>query len=444
MDSLFGSREEDRRRYQPLAERMRPASLDEIAGQEQAVGPGTFLRSMIEKDSIPSLLLFGPPGCGKTTIATVIAHVTKSIFVTLNATESGTKEIRKAAEDARRNLYYYGKRTLFFIDEIHRFNKGQQDIFLPYVENGTFVLIGATTENPYFEVNPPLLSRLRLIRLMPLKEVSLLKILRRALTDNERGLGHFHYQAEDSVLTYIAACSGGDSRISLNILEQAASLLPEGGMLTKEEVRQTAGDPVLRYDKQRDFHYDITSAFIKSMRGSDPDGALHYLARMIEGGEPPSFIARRIMICAAEDVGLADPQALSVAVAAAQAAEMIGFPEGRIPLAEAVLYICLADKSNSSIRGIDAAQKEVRSRADWSIPDTLRDAHYQGASRMGIGIGYRYPHDYGGWVPQQYLPDELKDRIYYRPGAGEKGKGLLRQWMERRSPRQKGDREIDE
>lgn len=431
MDSLFDAPAAERKRFAPLAERLRPTRLSEVYGQEAAVGAGTFLARMIERDTIPSLLFFGPPGCGKTTIASVIAEMTRSRFIKLNATAGGIKEIRDVVEKAKEELDFYGRRTIIFIDEIHRFNKGQQDVLLPYVEDGTFVLMGATTENPYFEINGPLLSRLRLIRLASLSEAALLSILRRGLADEERGLGKFHYSASDEVLASIGNLAGGDARRALNLLEQAASLLPAGAELTAEVLAKVAGGPQARYDKSGDFHYDIVSAFIKSMRGSDPEAALHYMARMIEGGEKPSFISRRIMICAAEDVGLADPEALRLAVAAAQAAEMVGFPEGRIPLAEAVLYICLAPKSNSAINGIDAALSEVRKRGVFSIPQYLKDAHYSGAAKLGQGIGYKYPHAYGGWVPQQYLPDELAGKTaYYVPGGNGKEAALAARWKD--------------
>lgn len=440
MDSLFDAPQTERRQFAPLADRMRPRDLSEICGQEAAVGKGTFLYQMIERDTLPSLLLFGPPGCGKTTIASVVAQMTKSRFIKMNATAGGIREVRDVVEKAKEEMNYYGRRTIVFIDEIHRFNKGQQDVLLPYVEDGTFVLIGATTENPYFEINGPLLSRLRLIRLAPLDEAALVAILKRALTDRERGLGQYGCRADDRVLAEIGQFAGGDARMALNLLEQTAAMVPMGGTITKEALRRVAGEHLSLYDKSGDYHYDIVSAFIKSMRGSDPDAALHYMARMIAGGEKPSFISRRIMICAAEDVGLADPQALQVAVAAAQAAEMVGFPEGRIPLAEAVVYICLAPKSNSAINGIDAASAEVRRRNSWSIPQYLKDAHYSGAAKLGQGIGYKYPHDYGGWVEQQYLPDELKDAVYYKPVENGKEKELSRQWKIRRH-RDEEDRE---
>lgn len=303
MDSLFDYDNGKSVSYAPLADRMRPERLEDILGQEGAVGKNSFLYRMIERDTIPSILLFGPPGCGKTTIASVIAKMTHSHFVKLNATASGTKDIRDVVSHAKEELSYYRRRTIVFIDEIHRFNKGQQDLLLPYVEDGTIILIGATTENPYFEINRPLLSRVRLIRLQALPESAEIEILRRALTDKVKGLGNYGYQASDDVLRTISSYASGDIRMALNLLEQASSLLPMKGTLTDREIKEVAGDHASVYDKNSDYHYDIVSAFIKSMRGSDPDGALHYLARMIDGGEKTSFISRRIMICAAEDVG---------------------------------------------------------------------------------------------------------------------------------------------
>lgn len=436
MDSLFDYDNGKPVSYAPLADRMRPERLEDILGQEGAVGKNSFLYRMIERDTIPSILLFGPPGCGKTTIASVIAKMTHSHFVKLNATASGTKDIRDVVSHAKEELSYYRRRTIVFIDEIHRFNKGQQDLLLPYVEDGTIILIGATTENPYFEINRPLLSRVRLIRLHALPESAEIEILRRALTDKVKGLGNYGYQASDDVLRTISSYASGDIRMALNLLEQASSLLPMKGTLTDREIKEVAGDHASVYDKNSDYHYDIVSAFIKSMRGSDPDGALHYLARMIDGGEKTSFISRRIMICAAEDVGLADPRALQVAVAAAQASEMVGLPEARIPLAEAVLYICLAPKSNSAAMGIDNALAEVKTRSDWSIPDYLKDAHYSGAHEMGHGNGYLYPHDFGGWVDQQYIPDELKGHVYYKPVRNGEEASLSHRWEERTNKKQ--------
>lgn len=430
MDSLFDYNNGGINVYAPLADRMRPETLDGIYGQESAVGKNSFLYKMIQKDMVPSILLFGPPGCGKTTIASVIAKMTRSNFVKLNATASGTKDIREIVVKAKNDISYYNKRTIVFIDEIHRFNKGQQDLLLPYVENGTIVLIGATTENPYFEINRPLLSRIRLIHLNALSVDSEIRILRHALEDKEKGLGNSNYKVSDDVLKIISSYSSGDIRIALNLLEQATSLLPLNGELTEREVAEVAGEHLSVYDKNSDYHYDIISAFIKSMRGSDPDAALHYLARLIEGGEKLSFISRRIMICAAEDVGLADPQALVIATSAAQASEMIGYPEARILLAEAVIYICLAPKSNSAIMGIDKAISEVKTRNNWTIPNWLKDAHYSGAHELGHGNGYLYPHNFGGYVKQQYLPDELTGHVYYHPLSNGRELLLSEKWKD--------------
>ncbi len=432
MDSLFDMSSDEQHSYAPLADRMRPRRLDDIVGQDGAIGRQSFLRRMVEKDTLPSILLFGPPGCGKTTIASVIAEMTKSNFVKVNATASGIKDIRDVVVKAKEELSYYCRRTIVFIDEIHRFNKSQQDVLLPYVEDGTFILIGATTENPYFEINGPLLSRMRLIHLNALNDQAVIAVLKRALTDEKQGLGMHHFHVSDQVLSMIASYASGDTRVALNLLEQTTAMLEDGGELTEKEIQEVAGEQLSVYDKNRDYHYNIVSAFIKSMRGSDPDAALHYLARMIDGGEKPSFISRRIMICAAEDVGLADPRALQVAVSAAQAAEMVGFPEAQIILAEAVLYICLAPKSNSSCAGIFAAEGEEKTRRDWSIPLHLMDAHYGGAAKMGIGIDYKYPHAFGGWVDQQYLPDELVGHVYYRPVMNGAEAMIAQRWKEMR------------
>ncbi len=419
--------------FRPLAVRMRPRSLDEIYGQERVVGDDSFLAAMIRKDTVPSLLLYGPPGTGKTTIAHVIANMTESHFVTVNATTSGVAELRKVIGEAKQEGTLYGRRTIVFIDEIHRFNKGQQDVLLSYVEDGTIVLIGATTENPFFEVQKALLSRMRLIRLETMSDDAIVKVLRAALEDKERGLGMRKLQADERALQFLAIHANGDARLALNFLEQSTANLKDGAEITKEHLAQTVGDGRLAYDKQGDSHYDIASAFIKSMRGSDPDAALHYLARMIEGGEKPSFIARRIMICASEDVGLADTNALQVATAAAQAAEMVGFPEARIILAHAVLYISLAPKSNSVISAIDAAQTKIRAGTIGQVPPHLRDSHYSGAEKMGHGKGYLYAHNYpNSWVKQQYLPDELRTDVYYRPRTNGAETNLVYNWRLRR------------
>jgi putative ATPase len=401
----------------PLAERMRPRSIEEFVGQTAVVGEGRYLRRMIESDSVPSLILFGPPGTGKTTLAKVIAHMTGGKFEQVNAVSAGVADLRKILAAARERQAI-GIRTILFIDEIHRFNKAQQDILLPHVEKGIVTLIGATTENPFFEVNSPLLSRMKIIRLAPLQKDDILKILRAALADEERGLGSSGRVADDEALTMLAEMSGGDARMALNYLEQAASLTRDAAqVISKKEVREVLSEAGRRYDKKGDEHYDVISAFIKSMRGSSPSAALHYLARMIEGGEDLKFIARRIVICAAEDVGNADPQAIQVAMAAASAAQFVGFPEAAIPLAQAVTYIATAPKSNSSCLGIDYALKDVREKDCGRVPPHLRDASYKGAALLGHGRDYQYPHDFPGhFTPQQYLPDVLLGKEYYRPG----------------------------
>ena len=415
MDSLFSFAYEQKK---PLADRMRPEKLSDFVGQERAVGAGSPLRRMIERDMLQSVLFYGPPGTGKTTLATVIANVTGNQFVSINAVSSGVPELRKLISKAQELQRSGMGRTIVFIDEIHRFNKAQQDVLLPYVENGTIVLIGATTENPFFEINSPLLSRMKVIRLEKLTPQHMQQIILRAIADKERGFGG-SFTIEEDALKILADFSAGDARSALNMLEQAEFMLPETGerKITIEVLRSVIGTAMQRYDKKGDQHYDIVSAFIKSMRGSDADAALHYLARMIEGGEDLRFIARRIVICAAEDVGLADPQALVIANAAAQAADFVGWPEAQIPLAEAVCYIANAPKSNASYMGIANARSDVRKKNCGSVPKHLRDAHYPGAKELGHGIDYKYPHSYGGWVQQQYLPDELVGVKYYVPSG---------------------------
>lgn len=419
--------------FEPLAVRMRPRSLDHFFGQEQVVGPGTFLRSMIEEDRVPSLLLYGPSGTGKTTLAKIISELTSSRFVMLNATNVGIGELRATIEEAIRFRNSLQQRTILFLDEIHRFNKSQQDVLLPSVESGQIILIGATTENPFFEVNRPLLSRLRLLTLERLAPSALVSILRRALTDVDYGLGKKDLSATDELLEDIGRFVDGDARMALNVLEQVGAMVRPHEEITIEVVEKVLGRRVYRYDKKGDNHYDVISAFIKSMRGSDPDAVLYYLARMIEAGEDPVFIARRIIICAAEDVGLADPQALVVANAAAQAAHMVGFPEARIILSEAALYIALAPKSNSAYVGIDAAIQAVRHKEQGEVPKHLRDAHYGGAKQLGHGVGYRYVHDYPkGYVDQQYLPDALVNDRYYTPVDRGCESTFVKDWKDRK------------
>lgn len=431
MDSLFDLAPTNT--YEPLPVRMRPTKLDHLYGQEKAVGKGTFLRAMVEKDTIPSMLFYGPCGTGKTTLAGIIAKMSNSHFVNLNATNAGIGELRTIIEDARKRVRSLQQRTILFLDEIHRFNKSQQDVLLPCVEDGTIILIGATTENPFFEVNRPLLSRLRLITLEALTPKAIGQILRRAITDEEVGLGKRRLQVTDEVLEDVGIFVNGDGRMALNILEQAAAMVPDEGTISIEVLEKVVGRRIYTYDKKGDRHYDTISAFIKSMRGSDVQATVHYLARMIEAGEDPNFIARRIVICAAEDVGLADPQALILANAAAQAAHMVGFPEARIILSEAACYVALAPKSNSAYMAIDAAIADVRHKDCGQVPDHLKDSHYSGASKLGHGKAYKYAHNYpNGYVKQQYLPTPLVDATYYNGIKRGREEQLLNDWEERR------------
>lgn len=431
MDSLFDLTPTNT--YEPLPVRMRPTKLDHLYGQEKAVGKGTFLRAMVEKDTIPSMLFYGPCGTGKTTLAGIIAKMSNSHFVNLNATNAGIGELRTIIEDARKRVRSLQQRTILFLDEIHRFNKSQQDVLLPCVEDGTIILIGATTENPFFEVNRPLLSRLRLITLEALTPKAIGQILRRAITDEEVGLGKRRLQVTDEVLEVVGIFVNGDGRMALNILEQAAAMVPDEGTISIEVLEKVVGRRIYTYDKKGDSHYDTISAFIKSMRGSDVQATVHYLARMIEAGEDPNFIARRIVICAAEDVGLADPQALILANAAAQAAHMVGFPEARIILSEAACYVALAPKSNSAYMAIDAAIADVRHKDCGQVPDHLKDSHYSGASKLGHGKAYKYAHNYpNGYVKQQYLPTPLVDATYYNGIKRGREEQLLNDWEERR------------
>lgn len=404
----------------PLAYRIRPQHLDEIVGQQHILAPDKLLYRMIQTDKVQSLIFYGPPGTGKTTIAQVIANTTHAQFEHINATSAGKKDMEEVISRAKQSLGMYGKKTILFIDEIHRFHKGQQDYLLPFIEDGTIVLIGATTENPYFEVNRALLSRSTLFELKPLEASDIEKLIRKAVYDKERGLGSFHAEILDEACQFVAKAAGGDARIALNAVELAVLSTPKQNdgkiQITLEVVQECMQEKVVRYDKDGDNHYDTLSAFIKSMRGSDPDAAVYYLARMLYAGEDIRIIARRIMICAAEDVGNADPQALQVAAAAAQAVERIGMPEARIPLAQAAIYVASAPKSNSSYLAIDAALENVQKQKIQTIPPHLQDAHYHGASDLNHGIGYQYAHDYPKhYVKQQYLPDEVVGTQFYRP-----------------------------
>lgn len=420
MDLFEETRTENRKKALPLASRMRPRNLDEYIGQGHIVGKGCLLRRAIEADRLSSIIFYGPPGVGKTSLARVIAGTTESKFITISAVTSGISDIKQVLSEARHNLDFFGRRTVLFIDEIHRFNKSQQDALLPSVEDGLVILIGATTENPFFEVNSALISRSRIFKLEHLASEDIEELIELALNDNERGLGEYQAKVTDEALDHFVLMANGDARTALNAIELAVltTEVNEAGIreitlaIAEESIQQKA----LNYDKTGDNHYDIISAFIKSMRGSDPDATLHWLARMIDAGEKPEFIARRIVIAAAEDVGLADPHALQVAVSAADAVHFIGMPEGRIVLSEAALYVASAPKSNAAYLGIDEALADLRGIKFSGVPVHLRDAHYKGAKKLGHGKGYKYPHDYeGAWVEQSYLPEELKFKRYYRP-----------------------------
>ncbi|WP_442945903.1 replication-associated recombination protein A [Nonomuraea sp. LPB2021202275-12-8] len=410
MESLFDAAAEDAT-PQPLAVRMRPRTLDEVIGQRHLLGPGTPLRRLVESEAPMSLFLWGPPGTGKTTLAYVVSNVTKRRFVEISAVSAGVKDVRAAIDNARRELGMSGRQTVLFVDEVHRFNKAQQDALLPAVENRWVTFIGATTENPFFSVISPLLSRSLLLTLESLTDDDIRAVLRRAVSD-ERGLGGRATLAPEA-LDHLVRLAGGDARRSLTYLEAAALLADD---ITVEVVEKAVDKAAVRYDRQGDQHYDVISAFIKSMRGSDADAALHYLARMIEAGEDPRFIARRIVIFASEDVGMADPTCLQTAVAAAQAVQLIGLPEGQINLAHAVIHCALAPKSNAVVKAIGAAIGDVRRGLIGQVPGHLRDAHYPGAAKLGHGDGYKYPHDFDhGLVRQDYAPEQVRDRRYYEP-----------------------------
>ena len=406
---------------QPLAERLRPQELDNYIGQKHLVGEKAILRQMIESGHIASFILWGPPGVGKTTLAKIIANKLDRPFYTLSAVTSGVKDVREVIEKAKQSRFFsQGGNPILFIDEIHRFNKAQQDVLLPYVERGIVTMIGATTENPYFEVNGALISRSSIFELRPLEKTDIKELLLRAVNDTEKGLGSFHAVIEDDALEFLADVSGGDARNALNAIELGVLTTDrsEDGQIhiTLDVASECIQKRVVNYDKKGDNHYDIISAFIKSMRGSDPDAAVFYLAKMLYAGEDVKFIARRIMICASEDVGNADPMALTVAVAAAQAVERIGMPESQIILSQAVTYVASAPKSNSAVNAIFAANDAVRNNKT-TVPTHLQDAHYKGAQKLGHGIGYKYAHDYPDhYVDQQYLPDEIKDARFYEPG----------------------------
>lgn len=411
-DSLFDAAADDAQRATaPLAVRMRPRSLDEVVGQQHLLGPGTPLRRLVDGDASMSLFLWGPPGTGKTTLAYVVSQATRRRFVELSAVNAGVKEVREVLEDARRRLGMTGTQTVLFIDEVHRFSKTQQDALLPAVENRLVTLIAATTENPFFSVISPLLSRSLLLTLEPLTDDDIRDVVQRALVD-ERGFGG-QTTIADAAMDHLVRLAGGDARRALTYLEAAAG---SADAITVEVLERAVDRAAVRYDRDGDQHYDVTSALIKSIRGSDVDAALHYLARMVEAGEDPRFLARRLVISASEDIGLADPTALPTAVAAAEAVALIGMPEARINLAQAVIALALAPKSNAVITGIDAAIADVRRGLVGPVPPHLRDAHYPGAAKIEHGKGYRYPHDFpGGIVAQSYAPEVVADRIYYTP-----------------------------
>ena len=420
MDLFEYMRQQNMKDESPLALRLRPTTLDEVVGQQHIVGKDKLLYRAIKADKLSSIIFYGPPGTGKTTLAKVIANTTSAEFMQINATSAGKKDMEEVVAAAKNNQGMYGKKTILFIDEIHRFNKGQQDYLLPFVEDGTIILIGATTENPYFEVNPALLSRSVIFELKKLSTEDIRTLLLRAVNDTEKGMGSYHAQMDDDALEFLADMANGDARAALTAIELGILTTDrsEDGIIhiTLDVASECIQKRVINYDKTGDNHYDTISAFIKSMRGSDPDAAVYYLARMLYAGEDVKFIARRIMILASEDIGNADPQALQVAVAAAQAVERLGMPEARIVLAQAVTYMASAPKSNSAINAIDKAMRVVQETKTPPVPVHLQDAHYKSAGKLGHGKGYKYAHDYENhYVKQQYLPDGLTGEVFYEP-----------------------------
>ena len=432
MDLFDYVREKNMETEAPLASRLRPVTLEEVVGQQHIIGKDKLLYRAIKADKLSSIIFYGPPGTGKTTLAKVIANTTSAEFTQINATVAGKKDMEEVVKRAKETLGMYQKKTILFVDEIHRFNKGQQDYLLPFVEDGTIILIGATTENPYFEVNGALLSRSSIFELKPLEKEDIKVLLKRAVYDMEKGMGSYQAVIEEEALDFLADIAGGDARSALNAVELGVltTQRSEDGKihLTLDVASECIQKRVVRYDKTGDNHYDTISAFIKSMRGSDPDAAVYYLAKMLYAGEDIKFIARRIMICASEDVGNADPMALTVAVSAAQAVERVGMPEAQIILSQAVLYVATAPKSNSACNAIFAAMDSVKSKKT-TVPVHLQDSHYPGAANMGHGTGYRYAHDYPKhYVAQQYLPDEIKDTRFYE--ASENGhEKEIQAWM---------------
>lgn len=419
MDLFDYMREQKGDKESPLASRLRPTTLEEVVGQQHIIGKDKLLYRAIKADKLGSLIFYGPPGTGKTTLAKVIANTTSADFKQINATIAGKKDMEEVVAQAKNNMGMYGKKTILFVDEIHRFNKGQQDFLLPFVEDGTLILIGATTENPYFEVNGALISRSSIFELKALDKEDIKTLLNRAVYDNIKGMGSYHAEITGEALEFLADISGGDARNALNAIELAilTTERSEDGKIhiTIEVAEECIQKRVVRYDKTGDNHYDTISAFIKSLRGSDPDAAVYYLAKMLYAGEDIKFIARRMMICASEDVGNADPNALTVAVSASQAIERIGMPEAQIILAQAATYIASAPKSNASCNAIFSALESVKSQKT-TVPTHLQDAHYKGSASLGHGTGYKYAHDYPEhYVKQQYLPDEIKDAVFYEP-----------------------------
>lgn len=422
MDLFDYAIEIEKEKNAPLSLRLRPDSLDQVVGQEHILGEGKLLSRAIRADKLSSVIFFGPPGTGKTTLAHVIAKTTKSVFKQINATSSGKKDMEEVVSEAKQYLAANGKKTILFIDEIHRFNKAQQDYLLPFVEDGTIVLIGATTENPFFEVNRALISRSVIFELKPLKKEDIKTLIKRAVYDEKKGMGAYGAEIDDEAIDFLSSICDGDARTAINAIELAVLTTPpsaDGKIIIDIEVAQECVQKRrIRYDKDGDSHYDTISAFIKSMRGSDPDAAVYYLARMLYAGEDPIFIARRIMICAAEDVGLADPQAITVALSACQICERIGMPEARIPLAEAAIYVATAPKSNAAYMAVENAYKAVRDIEIKTVPPHLQDASYSGSEKLGHGLTYKYAHNYPGhYVKQQYLPDELVGTVFFEPGV---------------------------
>ncbi len=422
MDIFEYMRNNNMEKESPLAARLRPTTLEEVVGQQHIIGKDKLLYRAIKADKISSIIFYGPPGTGKTTLAKVIAHTTSAEFKQINATIAGKKDMEIVVDEAKKLQGMYGKKTILFIDEIHRFNKGQQDYLLPFVEDGTLILIGATTENPYFEVNGALISRSIVFELKPLEKEDIKELLHRAVYDTVKGMGAYEAVIDDDAMEFLAEIAGGDARHALNAIELGimTTKRSEDGQvhITMEVASECIQKRVIRYDKTGDNHYDTISAFIKSMRGSDPDAALYYLAKMLYAGESVTFIARRVMICAAEDVGNADPMALTVAVSAAQAVERIGMPESQIILSQAVSYVACAPKSNAAVVGIGKAMETVKETGNLKIPAHLQDAHYKGAAKLGHGTGYKYAHDYPNhYVKQQYLPYELNGKEFYTPSG---------------------------